>query len=609
MDGNIDVAVNGNDSTHGGVSTFAWRGVSYGVGKPGTKKEKQILSDVSGEVSGGEVMALIGPSGAGKTSLLNVLAGRIRSKKTQRVSGQVCLDGKPLIGASLRKRIAYVMQQDLLCPTHTPREAVMFSAQLRLPKSISPAEKSKRVEDMLSSLGLLDCADTLIGDELIRGISGGEKKRTSIAIELVMSPRLIFLDEPTSGLDSFAAHSVCMRLYDLASKQGCNVLTTIHQPSSEVFHTFGKVHILCRGQTFFFGTLPNLSTALAAIGRPCPNEYNLADHAVFLVQTESDDELKKVAAAMAVAHPVPLASDALKVVTEAGSEIRAGAHAHHIAPSAGFFTQLACLTKREALSVVRNKIGLLFSVLVPVLLNLFFAGIFHDVGNTDAPDYNVNSHFGGLTQIAIGGMFSAAQPLLLRFPLDRGIFLREYATSSYGTIPYFLSKTCVELPQSFLQAVIVYLVTYFIMGMQGPFLIYVLVYWVSGIAASSTALLVGSTAANPEVAQQLSPAIFVPQLLFAGFFVRTEQIPVYLRWIQWICSLKYAMNLWLINEFGEATRASWTPEQQMGARLILERNSVEPELWYVYMVVLLGLVAAFRTLAIFALARRADAFF
>ncbi len=107
----------------------------------------------------------------------------------------------------------------------------------------------------------------------------------------------------------------------------------------------------------------------------------------------------------------------------------------------------------------------------------------------------------------------------------------------------------------------------------------------------------------------MAPALFVPQLLFAGFFVRTEQIPVYLRWIQWICSLKYAMNLWLINEFGEATRASWTPEQQMGARLILERNSVDPELWYVYMVVLLGLVAAFRTLAIFALARRADAFF
>jgi hypothetical protein len=113
-------------------------------------------------------------------------------------------------------------------------------------------------------------------------------------------------------------------------------------------------------------------------------------------------------------------------------------------------------------------------------------------------------------------MFAAAQPLLLRFPLDRAIFLREYATNSYGAIPYFLSKSMVELPQSLMQSIITWLAVYWLMGFHGSILVFILVFWLTGLAAASTALLVGCLATNPEVAQQVSPAIFVPQLLFAG---------------------------------------------------------------------------------------------
>jgi ABC-type multidrug transport system permease subunit len=206
-------------------------------------------------------------------------------------------------------------------------------------------------------------------------------------------------------------------------------------------------------------------------------------------------------------------------------------------------------------------------------------------------------------------MFQAAQPLLLRFPLERAIFLREYATSTYGAIPYFLSKSMVELPQSLIISIITWLVVYWLMGFQGSLILFILIFWITGLAAASTALLVGCIATNPEVAQQVSPAIFVPQLLFAGFFITTDQIPVFLRWAQYLCSLKYGINLHLLNEFGADTRSGWTDAQQFYAESIIEDNDIDPDLWWVNVLVLVALVVLFRGAAIVVLSRRAASFF
>eukprot|EP00931_Biecheleriopsis_adriatica_P008404 TRINITY_DN109599_c0_g1_i1.p1 TRINITY_DN109599_c0_g1~~TRINITY_DN109599_c0_g1_i1.p1 ORF type:complete len:625 (+),score=149.82 TRINITY_DN109599_c0_g1_i1:59-1933(+) len=580
-------------------SNFTWKNVTYGVGKG--NKAKQILADISGSLSSGEVCALMGPSGAGKTSLLNVLAGRIRSKGAgQRVEGSMLLDGNPISGSSLRKRIAYVMQQDLLTPTQTPREALLFSARLRLPSSVSDTAKKELVEKVLSDLGLMKCADTYIGNELIRGISGGEKKRTCVGIELVVKPKLIFLDEPTSGLDSYAAHSVIAKLRELAAHEGCNVLCTIHQPSSEVFHSFNKVMFLRDGQRFFFGTVPQLSEQWVKVGRGCPSEYNLADHTMFILQTETDEELAGLQTKLNLEDPKGIEDVAkhskLSVVMAEGKP-------------AGFCTQLLALTKREAQGVWRDKPGMIASIIVPTVLNLFFAAIFAGVGDVKSDNYDPMSHFGGLTQVAIGGMFGAAQPLLLRFPLDRGIFLREYATQTYGAGAYFISKSMVELPQSFLNAVIVWTCTYFIMGLHGNFMWYVLTFWAVGIAAASTALLVGSIAANPEVAQQAAPAVFVPQLLFAGFFIKSDQIPVFLRWAQYTCSLKYGMNLYILNEFGESTREDWPIGAQSAASAFIDSNDIDKDNPWIYILILVCIIVVVRMLSVAALAKRSSSFF
>jgi len=440
---------------------------------------------------------------------------------------------------------------------------------------------------------------------MILGISGGEKKRTAVGIELIMKPKLIFLDEPTSGLDSYAAHSVVAKLRELASKEGCNVLCTIHQPSSEVFHSFNKVLVLREGERFFFGTVQELSQSLARLGNGCPNEYNLADHTMFLLQTESQEKLVDLQKSLNEGCKEEATEPALQTVSHLGDQFK-------IFPgvtTAGFFTQLFELSKREGLGVWRDKPGLIASVLVPTVLNLFFALIFFQVGDVDSDEYDIGSHFGAMTQVAIGGMFGAAQPLLLRFPLDRGIFLREYATQTYGAAPYFLSKSMIELPQSFLNSVIVWTCVYWIMGFKGSFILYVLVFWAVGVAAASTALFVGCIAANPEVAQQAAPAIFVPQLMFAGFFIKTEQIPVYLRWVQYLCSLKYGMNLYILNEFGEDATEDWPSQWKDAANQLVDGNEIDRESPWIYIAILLAIIVVIRLLSVVALARRASNFF
>ena len=158
----------------------------------------------------------------------------MRSKgKHLTVAGTVRVNGAVVnpLGSAHRKSVAYVMQEDALFATQTPREAILFSAALRLGKASTAAERVQLTEDMLSQLGLEKCADTLVGNIMIKGISGGEKKRTAIAVELVGQPRCVFLDEPTSGLDSFAAFNVVKVLKALSSKDRI-VICTIHQPSS-----------------------------------------------------------------------------------------------------------------------------------------------------------------------------------------------------------------------------------------------------------------------------------------------------------------------------------------------------------------------------------------
>lgn len=194
---------------------------------------KTLLHDVSADIARGTLTAIIGGSGSGKTTMLNTMAERITSGRLI-ITGSTTFNGKQGIHSI---RSAYVMQQDVLLPTLTVRETLQYSADLRLPPPTTEEERKKVVEEVILELGLKECADTRIGNNIHKGCSGGEKRRTSIGVQLLSNPSVLFLDEPTTGLDATSAFQLVRTLKSLAGK-GRTVVTTIHQPRSEIWGLF-----------------------------------------------------------------------------------------------------------------------------------------------------------------------------------------------------------------------------------------------------------------------------------------------------------------------------------------------------------------------------------
>jgi len=191
-----------------------------------------------------------------------------------------------------------------------------------------------------------------------------------------------------------------------------------------------------------------------------------------------------------------------------------------------------------------------------VFLSLMYGWLFAGTGRTDlkretgtmfAADFQ--AHLGSLLSLSIATMMGAAQPVLLTFPSERPVFLREYAANQYGAVSYFVAKTLVELPVIMVSAFLQFLISYPMMGLQGNFLLLVVVSWLLAVTSSGLALLVGCGVSSVEKAMQLGPLTMLPQMLFSGLFVPVNKIPKSLRWAQYVCPLKYAVNVLGVIEF------------------------------------------------------------
>ncbi|KAI9357705.1 P-loop containing nucleoside triphosphate hydrolase protein [Pilaira anomala] len=241
--------------------------------------DKVILEGASGLVQPGHVMAIMGPSGAGKTTLLDILAKRTKSGKS---TGSIYINGQQVSNSHYKKLIGYVDQEEVMIPTLTVYETILYSALLRLPRTMSKAAKKFRVMEVMQELNIDGIKDAKIGQPGARSISGGERRRVAIACELVTSPSILFLDEPTSGLDAYNAFNVVECLVTLAKNYNRTVIFTIHQPRSNIVTLFDQLVLLASGRIVYSGPEVEAQNYFKQIGYPCPSGFNIADYMIDL---------------------------------------------------------------------------------------------------------------------------------------------------------------------------------------------------------------------------------------------------------------------------------------------------------------------------------------
>ncbi|KAJ8308058.1 hypothetical protein KUTeg_012932 [Tegillarca granosa] len=245
------------------------------------KSNKKILRDITAQFKAGEITALLGNSGSGKTSLLDVLSCRTNGG----VSGKVYYNNQEISKKLIRQKAAYVMQADRLLSKLTVREILTYAAYLRLPGNNSKKDIKIKVQKVINDMGLNTVSDSRVGGLIIRGISGGERRRVTIAIQLLQDPKILLLDEPTTGLDCHTARHLISKLVEIA-KRGKIVILTIHQPRSDIFRLFDNVGILSLGEMIYFGMSKDLVPYFTTLGYPCPQYANPLDHYVDLASID-----------------------------------------------------------------------------------------------------------------------------------------------------------------------------------------------------------------------------------------------------------------------------------------------------------------------------------
>eukprot|EP00594_Rhizosolenia_setigera_P002758 CAMPEP_0178954702 /NCGR_PEP_ID=MMETSP0789-20121207/9152_1 /TAXON_ID=3005 /ORGANISM="Rhizosolenia setigera, Strain CCMP 1694" /LENGTH=505 /DNA_ID=CAMNT_0020636163 /DNA_START=373 /DNA_END=1887 /DNA_ORIENTATION=+ len=489
-----------------------------------TQTEKRILDNVWGKVPKEEITAIMGPSGAGKTSLLNILAGRQQSRGKVKVLSEVRMDNKILdpTKIEIRKKIAFVAQEDSLTPTCTPREAIYFSAKLRLPATTKHKHLSKLTKVMLRELGLEECADTLIGGGLVKGISGGQKKRTSVGVELVVKPSLVCLDEPTSGLDSFSAVQLFNLLHKVA-KSGASVLFTIHQPPSEIFNMLDHLILLNKGRVMFEGEIAEIPEFFSKCNSPVPPNYNPADWIMQVAQLNTVEELESKGFFKQVSYNDSTSRRSLLASSESRRKMT-----DENEDRVDFGTEVSMLVTRELNALKRDKAILGARLGITLIMSLLAGTIFFEVGEAPSDTMqNLQSHNGSLLMVLINAMFGTAQPTLIAFPINRPIFLREYSTNHYSVSAYFLCQFTMEAFMTAVQIFLQCVVTYFLIKFQMDFYLYYLVNFSLAMTSTAFAVLLGCAVEDPKTGFELMPLLFVPQILFAGFFVVSDLIPVW----------------------------------------------------------------------------------
>ncbi|GAB9477355.1 Abc transporter-like protein, partial [Globisporangium polare] len=513
----------------------------------------------------------MGPSGGGKTTLLDILADRVCSGT---IEGRIDLNGAKRETRAFRAVARHVAQEDTLLGSFTVLETLEMAAKLSLPSSITNAMVRERVQTVLDDMGLRNCMHTLVGDIFRKGISGGQKRRLSMAIELLSNPSILLLDEPTSGLDSASTFSVMKLVQNLCQQQSKTVICTIHQPSSLVYDMFTNIVILSAGETVYCGPRVDMIAHFASAGYQCPAYSNPVEHFIELVNADFTGH-GDIPALLAAYQQSSIASTV--AAQTAGDRANAGATVK-TRPRFSFAgskdpasprRQFLVLFHRNSLNNIRNP-GIFWVRLVMYVALGTMVGTMYLSTNKDITDNDIAVLLFGAHAFFVF-MSVAVVPLFIE---ERGVFLRERTNSSLNIGSFVAANFLAAVPGIFLIALIVACIVVFLVGLK-CFGYYLLNLFLSMLVAESMMRVIGASCSHGIIGLIVGASIFGVFMLCEGFMIPKRAIPNYWIWGYYLGFHTYAFETFMHKQFMPNEVTIGTPVPAILTRMGL--TEVQPD--------------------------------
>jgi ABC-type multidrug transport system ATPase subunit/ABC-type multidrug transport system permease subunit len=614
-----------------GITRVQWSNLGYSIGT------KKLLSSIYGDLNGGEMLAIMGPSGCGKTTFMTSLVQRISMGTTgslQKVkqTGHVAINTHLQPHKKFKRSLAYVRQEDIFLPYLTVFQTLLFTAQLRMPASIPHEKKIERVRSVIHDLGLTACAHTLVGDSTCKGISGGQKRRLSMGVELITDPSFLLCDEPTSGLDSVASARLVRTLKAVAA-QGKMVMCTIHQPSSTVFNMFDKLLLLSEGRAIYYGPVNACIPYFNTIGYTCEPYCNPADFIMELIARVDNTYI-------AQSESVPILSSSLDAVPGSPAHLdnviialdeasrqhvlatkyelfrtrsereTSSARNSGTAPSTvvmdpilfeakwdtSWWSQFQTLVERSMIQIRREMFDVLYIIQTITISVICCCLWFRRAQTAEALPDQLSAMFFIVGYWSINPMIAA----LVEYPSDKNIVQRERFSGSYRLSAYYVSKMITEIPKLLLYPTIFFIPFYWVIGLLASasafFTCWILLI-LNVFCAKSWGEMIASTGLLGAKGITLASVIGMGMLLLQGFYVRFDNIPIWFRWLSYPVFQRYTFAGISQTQLMHRTFESHSTSENVNGNHILTQYSLDQVSVWTNAVILICMTCTIRVIS------------
>ncbi|XP_019798904.2 ATP-binding cassette sub-family G member 5 [Tursiops truncatus] len=539
---------------HASYSVSQCVGPWWDIASRRQKWTRQILKDVSLYVESGQIMCILGSSGSGKTTLLDAMSGRLR--RTGTLLGDVFVNGRALRREQFQDCFSYLLQSDTLLSSLTVRETLCYTALLAI-RGGSQGFFQKKVEAVMAELSLSHVADRLIGNYNFGGISHGERRRVSIAAQLLQDPKVMLFDEPTTGLDCVTANQIVVLIAELA-RRGRIMILTIHQPRSELFQLFDKIAILSCGELVFCGTPVEMLHFFSGCGYPCPEHSNPFDFYVDLTSVDTQNKEREIE----TYKRVQMIESAYKESAMYRKTLEDIGRTKHLKTlpvipfktkdSPGALSKLCVLLRRVTRNLMRNKLAVTMRLTQNLIVGLFIVFFLLRVQN-DVLKGAIQDRVGLLYQFVGAVPYTGMLNAVNLFPVLRAVSDQESEDGLYQKWQMLLAYVLHVLPFSVIATIIFCSVCYWTLALYpeaarfGYFSAAILAPHLIGELL--TLVLLG-VVQNPNVVNSMVALLCIAGVLVgSGFLRNTEEMPLPFKIFSYFTFQKYCCEILVVNEF------------------------------------------------------------